>query len=307
MNLDFQHHRGNDRRTPQPTGEQMTNETSTERKTVVISGGGTGIGQAVARHFASVGWSVAVGGRRQEPLQETTGLIQEDGGTCIAYPLDICDKESIERFFTHAESEVGPVDAVINNAATARYGPLADFSPDEIALEINTKLVESLLMARRGIQALQSRGAGGDILFVTSTSAAHPWPYHLPYASANAGVEHGARSLRLELEGSGIRVSVPRCGETMGTDFSTRELGNPRFDAAQRAWFRQGLLRHGGLMTPKDVAAAIVGAVTLPPTVQFGFLEVTPTAPAGPLPDTYDDFIQEMIERHMPDRASDPA
>ena len=71
-------------------------------------------------------------------------------------------------------------------------------------------------MARRGIQTMRAEGAGGDILFISSASAAQPWPFHLPYAAANAGVEHAARTLRQELEGTGIRVACLRCGETGG-------------------------------------------------------------------------------------------
>jgi len=109
-------------------------------------------------------------------------------------------------FFDDVEARFGTVTAVVNNAATARYGPLDDFSPaEDRGGEIATKLTGALFMARRGIQAMRADGHGGDILFVASLAAATPWPFHLPYAAANAGVEQAARTLRLELEGTGIR------------------------------------------------------------------------------------------------------
>jgi NAD(P)-dependent dehydrogenase (short-subunit alcohol dehydrogenase family) len=268
-------------------------------RVAVVSGGGTGIGQAIAKKFGALGWKVAIGGRRVERLAETAELVQKAGGEGFAHQLDVTDGESIERFFTQAEDQLGPVGVVINNAATARYGPLDDFSPSEIALEIATKLTGSLLMARRGIQSMRRSGAGGDILFVASVAAAIPWPFHLPYAAANAGVEHAARTLRMELEGSGIRVSMLRCGET-ATEFSIREQGSERFDAAQRYWFGHGILRHTGVMMPDMVADAVATAVTLPATHQLGMLEVTPTAPVGEPPTSYDDWTQEMMRRYMP-------
>ena len=195
----------------------------------------------------------------------------------------------METFFDAAESQFGTVTAVIDNAATTRYGPLDDFSPAEIAAEIATKLTGSLFMARRGIQAMRHDGRGGDILFMTSLAAATPWPLHLPYTAASAGVEHAVRTLRYELEGTGIRVLNLRCGETIGTDFTTRELESGRAMDANERWYRMNLLRHTGLMYPEQVADAVVTAVTLPRGHQYSVMEVMPTAPIGPLPPTFDD------------------
>ncbi len=189
---------------------------------------------------------------------------------------------------------------VINNAATARYGPLDDFSPEEIHAEIATKLIGSLYMARRAIQAMRPR-ASGDILFITSLAAVQPWPFHLPYAAANAGVEQAVRTLRLELEGSGIRVTMLRCGETIGTDFSTREQENGRMAVMTERWFRRGLLRHTGLMAPAMVADAVAAAVTLPNGYQYETLAVIPTAPAGDLPETWQEFGEAMMRAFIPE------
>jgi NAD(P)-dependent dehydrogenase (short-subunit alcohol dehydrogenase family) len=171
----------------------MSDVDSKRDRVAVISGAGTGIGQAIASKFGTLGWRVAVGGRRVELLAATASLVEDAGGTGLAHALDVTDAESVDSFFAAAESELGTVSVVINNAATARYGPLDDFSPDEINVEIATKLLGSLYMARRGIQTMRREG-GGDILFITSLAAVNPWPFHLPYAAANAGVEQAAAS-----------------------------------------------------------------------------------------------------------------
>ncbi|CAO5249030.1 SDR family oxidoreductase [Frankia sp. AgKG'84/4] len=276
----------------------MTETSEPAPGVVAISGAGTGIGQVTARRFGELGWRVVIGGRRAEKLARTATLVEEAGGSCLAHDLDVTDAESVDRFFTAAEDKFGTVTAVINNAATGRFGPLEDFTPAEIDAEIATKLTGGLYMAQRGVRALRAAGSGGDILFMTSLSAAKEWLHHIPYAAANAGVEHAARMLRLELEGTGIRVTALRCGETIGTDFGTREGENGRGLAAYQLWFRRGLLRHAGMMTPDVVAGAIVAAVTLPAGYQYETLTVTPTAPAGELPVTFESWGADVFGRH---------
>ena len=180
----------------------MTEELDPKQDRVVaVTGAGTGIGQAIAVKFAArVGTSPSgAGGSTSWPRPRT--LVEQAGGACLPHELDVTDADSVERFFTDVEAEFGIVTAVINNAATARYGPLDDFSPAEIAVEIATKFTGSLFMARRGIQAMRRNGEGGDILFITSLAAATPWPLHLPYAAASAGVEHAVRVLRSRARG----------------------------------------------------------------------------------------------------------
>jgi NADP-dependent 3-hydroxy acid dehydrogenase YdfG len=270
----------------------MRDNTASPGRVVAISGAGTGIGQVAAAKFAGLGWRVAIGGRRVERLAETKAMIDGAGGTCLAHELDVSDGDAVERFFEAAEAEVGTVTAVINNAATARYGRLDDFSPDDIALEVATKLTGSLLMSARGIRGMRRAGVGGDIIFVTSAAAVWPWVEHLPYAAANAGLEHAARILRLELEGTGIRAGVLRVGETAGTEFANR--GMAIGPMPHHLWFRRGLLRHGGLMAPDDVADAMVAMISLPDTYQYDVVSVMPTAPLGGVPTSFEEWQTEL-------------
>jgi NAD(P)-dependent dehydrogenase (short-subunit alcohol dehydrogenase family) len=227
-------------------------------------------------------------------------MIEEAGGRCVALELDVCDGGSVERFFEAAEATLGTVTAVINNAATARFGPLDEFSPEDIAVEVSTKLTGSLVMAARGIRGMRRAGLGGDIVFVTSAAGVWPWVHHLPYAAANAGVEHAARILGLELEGSGIRAGVLRVGQTRGTEFSQRgvALGGIPTDL----WFRRGLVRHNGWTTPTDVADAMVAMVSLPPTSTYDVLSVGPTAPVGDLPATAEEWQAEYLRMRSSQR-----
>jgi NADP-dependent 3-hydroxy acid dehydrogenase YdfG len=269
-------------------------------RVAVVSGAGTGIGQAIAVKFGTLGWRVAIGGRRVDRLEQTASLVTEAGGAPFAHALDVTDPGSVEEFFSNAEKQLGPVSVVINNAAGALSSPLETAAPEQINAEISTKLTGSLYMARRGIQSMRREGIGGDVLFVTSTSAVEPWPHYVAYSAANAGAEQAARSLRLELEGTGIRVNVLRCGNTKDTDFATRELGSEQMMASNRLWFRHALLRHTELMTPDLIADAVAAAVTLPTSAQYETLVLSPAAPAEELPGDFEKFIEDMIRRHIP-------
>ena len=255
-----------------------------------------GPGSVRRLHAGSAHWDGASrwGGRREELLAKTASEVVDAGGQCLAHRLDVTDPESVDRFYAATESAFGTVSVLINNAAMARYGPLEEFEPGEIAAEISTKLVGSLYMARRAIPGMR-REMVGDLLFITSSAGVQPWPFHLPYAAANAGVEHAVRTLRLELEGSGIRASVLRCGETGDTDFATRELEAGRMGAVSEYWFRRGLLRHTGLMTPDMVADAVAAAVTLPRPYGYEIIAVTPMAPIGELPATFEAYGEAML------------
>ena len=131
-------------------------------------------------------------------------------------------------------------------------------------------------------------------MFVTSTTAIEPWPMHLPYGAANAGVEMAARGLRLELEGTGIRVNALRSGNTAGTEFGAHAGEGTTVDYSD-FWFRRGLLRHTGMMAPEMVANAVAAAVTLPAGCQFELLSVSPTAPVGEMPRTYEELAAQFM------------
>jgi NAD(P)-dependent dehydrogenase (short-subunit alcohol dehydrogenase family) len=260
--------------------------------TAIVTGASSGIGRAVALHLGALGWSVGLGARRIGALEETARLVAEAGGAPYPHLLDVTDAASVDDFFGAVEDRLGPVSAVVNNAASARYGPMWEFSPEEIRREIDTKLVGSLLVARRGILSFLEHDGPGDILFITSISAVTPWPSHLPYASASAGVEHAARTLKLELEGTGIRVHTLRCDSTLGTEFPAKEIEAGRIVPAMETWFRHGLTRHKGYLTVDQVAEAVVNALTLPPGLQYDIFTLTPVAPKGPPPSSW----QEVME-----------
>jgi len=254
----------------------VVNDPGTAR-VAAVSGGSSGIGRAIAEAFGGRGWKVAIGARGLERAREAARAVVGAGGGCHAEQLDVTDAVSIDAFYAAVERELGVVDLVVSCAAHARPGRMHERPAEAIRSEIETGLVGALLFVRRGIQRMLDCGVRGEIVFVSSSAAAVPWPLLTAYAASKAGLEQAARSLALELEGTGIRCQVVRPGNTLDTgwasDWSSQEL------AAVADWARSGLLRHTGMLQPAEVAGAVLAAVSVPRGVQLDHVSVSPEAP----------------------------
>src|SRR5271168_4332286 len=88
-----------------------------KNRAIFITGGGTGLGRSMALHFASLGARLFVIGRREEPLKETCAEISGKGGTAGFATCDVRDYAAVEAAFDAAESQIGPMDTLVNNAA----------------------------------------------------------------------------------------------------------------------------------------------------------------------------------------------
>lgn len=243
---------------------------------VAISGATSGIGLATAQHLAQKGWSVALGGRRKEKLAEEVDAISSAGGRAVGVPLDVRENDSIEAFFDAVQQEVGCPTALVNCAAHARPSPLVEMTAEEIASEIGTGLIGALLFSREGLRRMLDTKCRGDVVFVSSTSAVLPWPLNTSYGAAKAGLEQASRALAQELEGTGIRSTFVRVGNTIGTgwadDWSQDERG------ASADWMHRGLIRHPSFMQPSDVARTIEVVLATPRGVHLEEVSVIPEA-----------------------------
>jgi NAD(P)-dependent dehydrogenase (short-subunit alcohol dehydrogenase family) len=246
---------------------------------VIVTGASSGIGRAVAIELGGLGWSVALGARRADRLEETAAAVHASGGQAFAHPLDVTDADSIAGFFTAAEAALGPVDVLVNNAGVATPGWLDRVPVEALQREVATNLLGPILMTRLAIGSWRARQQRGDLVFVTSDATRHPRPRMAGYTATKAGLEAFSQALALELEGTGVRSTTIRVGPTL-TDFG---VGWPMEDLEDLMgyWPRFGLQRHAGVMDAGAVAGAVVTAVTAPPGVHFDTIEVQPEAPVG--------------------------
>jgi NADP-dependent 3-hydroxy acid dehydrogenase YdfG len=244
-----------------------------------VSGASAGIGRATAVALGELGWSVAVGARRVEQLDETAALIAAAGGTAFVHALDVCDASSIDAFVAAADAALGPIDVLVNNAGTAAPGALHEMPDEDHARIVETNLLGSILLTKRVVASLRARGAAGDIVFISSDTSHNPRPYFGTYGVSKAGVEAFAAVLALECEDVAIRSSIVRVGPT-STGFA-EGWDLEQFAEIIPQWNRFGIQRHFNTLRPEDVAGAVVSVVTAPPHVWVPVVEVQPQPPDG--------------------------
>jgi NADP-dependent 3-hydroxy acid dehydrogenase YdfG len=248
-------------------------------RTVLVTGASSGIGAAIARAFGTRGWAVAIGARRTDRLQEVAHAIEQAGGRVFAQALDVTQPASIETFFSAAEAALGPMDVVVNNAGMGVPGPLHELAVEDLQREVATNLLGPMLVARRALPGMLARRRG-DLVFISSMNVVAPRPLQLGYTATKAGVEGMAHTLRMELEGTGVRSLIVRPGPTR-SEFGVR-WGPDILSRALDAWKHWGFMRHNEILDGNHVAAAVVAAVTAPPGVSLDVIQVNPDGAGAP-------------------------
>lgn len=247
-----------------------------ERRNAIVTGASSGVGAAIAEAFGKLGWSVAIGARRVERLEETARAVEAAGGRAVLTHLDVTRADSIEEFFATAEHALGPIDVVVNNAGVGVPGRIHELSINEIENELATNLLGSMLITRRALPSMIERRRG-DVLFISSMNSVSPRPFQAGYTAAKAGVEGFAAALRMDLEGTGVRAITLRLGPTrseFGYGWNSETMVR-----VLESWERWGFLRHHDMLDGAQVAHAVVAAVTSPRGMQLDVVQLNPEAP----------------------------
>ena len=244
--------------------------------TAVVTGASAGIGEATARALAAAGHPVALGARRVERCEAIAAEIVAGGGHAVGLGVDLADAGSVKDFAAAAESALGPIDVLVSNAGETSLGTGVEVSPDEFAQQIDVNLLGAHRLVTLLAPAMVERGRG-DIVFVSTDAVAQPRPRMASYVASKWGLEGLARTMQLELEGSGVRVSIVRPGHTL------TEMGSQWDPAVVKDFIgelkRWGLMRHRGLLRPDDVARVIVHVVSMPRGAHITVVDVQPEAP----------------------------
>ena len=169
-----------------------------------ITGGGSGIGRALALRLARAGWTLAVSGRRPEALQETLRLASAN---VRAYPLDVTDLDAVRATAARIESELGVPHLAVFNAGMGEFVKLDNLRAESFAAHMQV----NYLGAVNGIDALLPafrRRRAGHIVIVASLAGYRGTPRAAAYGPTKAALINLAESLRFDLEREGIRISV---------------------------------------------------------------------------------------------------
>jgi 3-oxoacyl-[acyl-carrier protein] reductase len=187
-----------------------------QNMSVLITGGGSGIGEGAARHFAERGALVTITGRRSEALHT---VAHEIGERCHAVVGDVTVADDRARMVAEAVDHGGGLAALISNAGNMYRCEVADFEEDRLLDLFNTNVVGGMMLCKQARPHLV--GSRGCIVFVGSVHTQRAFPDASPYAATKGALEALTGVLAAELGRDGIRVSCVRPGGVL-TEINVR-------------------------------------------------------------------------------------
>lgn len=189
-------------------------------KVCLVTGGGSGIGAAIASKLASQGATVALLGRTEEKLAAQKKRIEDAGGVAMVCPCDVRQYVELDAQVQKVVAAYGKLDIVVNSAAGNFLSPAATLSANGFRAVIDIDLCGTFNTCRAAFAALSV--SGGAIVNVTATQASVPTPLQCHAGAAKAGIEKLTRDLALEWSRLGIRVNSIAPGPIAGTEGMAR-------------------------------------------------------------------------------------
>ncbi|MCC6173938.1 MAG: SDR family oxidoreductase [Chloroflexi bacterium] len=178
----------------------------------IVTGGGRGIGRAIAERLAAAGAAVAVLARTSDQVQDTAQGIERSGGKALALMVDVTDGTAVEETVARTERDLGPVDLLVNNAAVvAPLGPVWAADPDEWWRAVEINLRGPFLCTRAVLPGMLARRRG-RIVNVAAVAAYRPAPFTSSYAASKAALVRLTDTLAVETRDHGISVFAVRPG-----------------------------------------------------------------------------------------------
>jgi 2-hydroxycyclohexanecarboxyl-CoA dehydrogenase len=228
-------------------------------KTAFISGGGGGIGGALAQAFAKEGTSVAVSDFDLDRARSIADAIGDITKTC-AIRLDVTKPDEWTRARAAVERELGPVDILCSNAGVGYTAPLDEISDAAFRWVHEVNLLASVRAFRTFLPGMKRRGNGGHVLLTCSTTSFRPYVGQGAYSTSKAALLSMALTLEMELAGTGIGVSA-LCPGMVSTNLGANaQKARPKSLAADNQASRSGSPLEEG-MAAKFVAQAAVTAI----------------------------------------------
>jgi len=174
---------------------------------VLITGASAGIGRATALAFAKEGARLLLAARRRERLEEVAALVRTLGGEAQVAQTDVANRGQVESAIHHALSAFGRLDILINNAGIGYFGRLEETPIEEIEALWAVNMMGTIYATREAIPQMRRQG-GGHIINIASVAGKRGVAGYSIYCATKFAMVGMSEALRMELDGSGIEVSV---------------------------------------------------------------------------------------------------
>jgi NADP-dependent 3-hydroxy acid dehydrogenase YdfG len=240
---------------------------SLEGRKILITGASSGIGEATAEAIVAEGGAVAVGARRKDRLD---ALVERLDGKAVAIEADVGDEDQAKNLVETANSELGGLDGLVNNAGVMLLGPLQGANPEEWRTMINVNCLGLLYCTHYALPLIRD-GGGGDVVNVSSVAGRRAALGSGVYNMTKWGVVGYSESLRQEGVHIGVRVTCVEPGyvETELQDHNEHPLVLERMEQERE--------KIGKVLESADIANAIVFALAQPKHVSINEILVRPT------------------------------
>ena len=233
-----------------------------KEKFALVTGAGVGIGRAASLALAKAGWSVALTGRRPQPLEESAAEIRALGGATLVHPCDVGDPNAVKALFAKVAEAFGRLDLLFNNAGAGAPGvPMEELTYEQWKAVVDVNLTGAFLCAQGAIFMMKNQTPkGGRIINNGSISAHTPRPNSAPYTATKHAITGLTKSIALD-----CRHFEIACGQI--------DIGNALTDMARK--MTQGVPQADGRVAieptidPDEVGQAIVHMAGLPLTTNI--------------------------------------
>lgn len=218
----------------------------------IVTGGGSGIGKAIAKGVVQAGAEIVIAGRNKGRLEEVSEELRKSGGPVIPFQADVSKMDEIQSLVDRTVKEFGKIDFLFNNAGINRRSPPEDFTEKDWDDVINTNLKGSFFLAQAVVRVMISQKRKGKIINTASLISVQGGKRIVAYAASKGGIVQITKSMANDLAKYNILVNA------IGPGWVNTELTEPLRQDKERNTEITGRIPLGRWADPEELAGAAV-------------------------------------------------